>query len=126
MIRRSLTLWLLMATLAGIGLFLVKGEAQHREEKLRALHREILDTQEAIRVLKAEWSYLNQPERIEELARKYLDLVPLDRVHMRTIDDLPSPVALPTVRPAGLGVPASTALPGSTTVISTTSTGGRQ
>lgn len=120
MIRRSLTLWLVMATLAGIGLFLVKGEAQHREEKLRALHRDILDTQEAIRVLKAEWSYLNQPERIEELARKYLDLVPLDRAHMRAIDDLPAPVPLPTVRPAGLGIPEITAAP------SAQSIGGRQ
>jgi hypothetical protein len=48
----------------------------HRE-KLAALTRDIGREEESLRVLQAEWSYLNQPRRLEKLAKQYLKLAPL-------------------------------------------------
>jgi hypothetical protein len=52
------------------GVSRVKGQ----ERDLAALKAAIVSEQEAIRVLKAEWSYLNQPERLQTLAREHLPL----------------------------------------------------
>jgi hypothetical protein len=92
MIRRSLTLWLLLATCAGIALFLVKDETQAREERLAALQRRILETREEIRVLKAEWSYLNRLDYIEQLASSHLGLRQATRDQITTLDSLPWPL----------------------------------
>jgi hypothetical protein len=45
-----------------------------QEQQLASLKSQIASEQEAIRVLKAEWSYLNQPERLQTLAREHLPL----------------------------------------------------
>lgn len=89
--RRSLALWMLLATLAGIPLFLIKHEVQDREARLDRIHREIVENQEAIQVLKAEWSYLNRPSRIEALVRRHIEMVPATRVQLVGIDALPTP-----------------------------------
>ena len=53
------------------------GEGPVRDRVLRQLARldlSISNEKETERVLEAEWSMLNSPERIESLAKKYLDL----------------------------------------------------
>lgn len=89
MMRRSMPLWLLLATCAGITLFLVKHEVQEREDRLHALHREILADQEAIQVLNAEWSYLNRPDRLQHLVREFIEQRPAAHLQMTSIDMLP-------------------------------------
>ena len=49
-----------------------RGKAQ--EQTLSDLGTQIAREREAIRVLKAEWSFLNQPERLQALARRHLPL----------------------------------------------------
>ncbi|MDF1790913.1 MAG: hypothetical protein P1U88_03340 [Thalassobaculaceae bacterium] len=87
--RRVTVLWFLIAACLGVALFLVKYEVQDREEKLAALHREILSNQEAVHVLEAEWSYLNRPSNLEAMVRRHLDLVPLDTTRLGQIERLP-------------------------------------
>lgn len=80
--RRSVTLAalaLLAATASG--LYLVEHEVQGLERRLARLNAELLASQQAIQVLKAEWSYLNQPDRLQDLAARHaarLQLAPLD------------------------------------------------
>lgn len=85
--------------MVGFGLFHVKYEVQRLETELHQLNSEILKEQRLIHVLKAEWSYLNRPERLSALARRHLDLVPMDTGHSGSIEDLP--MRKPTTSPAG-------------------------
>ena len=101
--RRSTIIWFMIATCLGVSLFLLKYEVQNREEQLATLHREILENQEAIHVLEAEWSYLNRPDRLEALVRRHLDLVPLDDRRLGSLDALP--MRLPNLLEDGDGAP---------------------
>ncbi|MEQ8585176.1 MAG: hypothetical protein RLO01_12540 [Thalassobaculaceae bacterium] len=87
--RRVTILWFLIAACLGVALFMVKYEVQDREERLAALHREILANQEAVHVLEAEWSYLNRPSNLEAMVRRHLHLVPLDTTRLGQIEQLP-------------------------------------
>ncbi len=81
-----------LAAAAGGALFHVSFEVSELDDRLATLNRDIRDDRDAIHVLRAEWSFLNQPERLEELARRHLDLVPVSGAQ------LAGPGALP-VRP---------------------------
>jgi hypothetical protein len=76
MIRPTSLILMLLAAAAGGTLFHVSFEVGALDERLAELNRDIRADREAIHVLRAEWSFLNQPERIEELARRHLDLAP--------------------------------------------------
>ena len=54
------------------------------------------DNLEAVHVLKAEWSYLNQPARLEDLGRRLLNLEPVKATQTISIEDIP-------FRPVGAG-----------------------
>lgn len=99
MIQLGTVLWLTFAVTAGVGLFQVKYEVQALEEELTRLHRQILRDQEAIHVLHAEWSYLNEPRRLAELARRHLGMEPVSADRLSSFDALPDPLPLPPVAP---------------------------
>lgn len=73
------------------GLYDIKYRADAAEKRVAQLERGIANEQEGIRVLRAEWSYLNQPERLQELARRYTNLEPLKASQIGTFDDIPMP-----------------------------------
>lgn len=75
--RKSTIFWFALAGICGTVLFHTSQQVTDGRSALNRLDREILREEESIRVLKAEWSYLNQPERLEKLAAQYLELVPL-------------------------------------------------
>ena len=89
MIKRATLVWLLLAACAGAGLFILKYEVQALEERLAAINHDVLDDLDAIHVLKAEWAYLNQPARLEDLGRRLLDMEPVDSDQTTTIDQIP-------------------------------------
>lgn len=60
-----------------------------QERELAALKAQVVSEQEAIRVLKAEWSYLNQPERLQTLAREHLPLAPTGASQIVVLASLP-------------------------------------
>ena len=72
--RRSTLLWSVLSVAVVVGLFVIKHRVQDLEDQLQALNAEILADREATQVLEAEWSYLNQPARLEALSRKLLGM----------------------------------------------------
>lgn len=70
-----------------------------QERELAALKASIVGEQEAIRVLKAEWSYLNQPERLQTLARQHLPLTPTSASQIVVLASLPVRGATPPSAP---------------------------
>ena len=69
-------------------MFLIKHEVQILDAKLVRLHHDILTHQDNISILKAEWSYLNRPGRIEGLARRHSDYRPTETKQIINIEDL--------------------------------------
>jgi hypothetical protein len=76
MIRISAVIWVVVLVLLGIGLFQVKYNVQAKERDLRDVRHQIEANYAAIHVLDAEWSYLNDPLRLADLARRHTELVP--------------------------------------------------
>lgn len=73
----------------GVGLFFVKHEVKEQEARLAELNREIQSGQESIHVLKAEWSYLNDPARLRALSEKYLSMKVMGPAQVASLDSLP-------------------------------------
>lgn len=89
MISRGVIIWLGIAILTGIGLFLVKYEVRALEAKLLEINRKIVADQEATHILKAEWAHLNDASRIEQLNARYLSLQPITPAQLGRIETLP-------------------------------------
>ena len=89
------TLNLLLIALMLIGAAVVydfKYEAERATAKVAKIARRIDAERDAIATLKAEWSLLNQPRRLQDLAERYhsyLELDPLAPTQIGTIDDIP-------------------------------------
>jgi hypothetical protein len=90
MLKKSIFLWVFMISLAGVSMFLIKHEVQVLDAELKQFHRDILNHQETILVLRAEWSYLNQPSRIESLVRKYVAFRPTETKQIFNINTFPA------------------------------------
>jgi cell division protein FtsL len=67
-------------------IYQVKYEARALDTEITLLGREIDTERDAIAVLRAEWSLLNRPERIERLAQKFLKLAPARPSQLVTLD----------------------------------------
>lgn len=76
------TIALLVLVLAGSGLFNLKYKVENKSRELKSIQKQLQDDQRAIRVLKAEWAYLNRPDNIQSLAVKYLGLQPVRSKHI--------------------------------------------
>lgn len=89
---RMLNIVLVVAVVAlSIGLYDIKYRAEAAEKRARQAERDIASEQEGIRVLRAEWSYLNQPERVQELAQRYTKLEALKASQIGSFSDVPMP-----------------------------------
>lgn len=72
---------------AGFFVFQIKYGMMDLEQRHRVVKRNIQETREALHVLKAEWSHLNDPRTLQTLCVKYLpDLVPLQGIQLVPLD----------------------------------------
>lgn len=92
--RRFIILcWLVAGSVTALILFQIKQEVRVLEEEISSTRHAILEDQEAVHVLEAEWSYLNSPARIAALAERHLDLAPIPGERVVGFHDLPLPGA---------------------------------
>ncbi len=74
MIKLRYIIFLVLLAGSVFGLFQVKFKVQTLHRELVELKQQLEREKNSIHVLKAEWAYLNQPERLNRLVAKFLDL----------------------------------------------------
>lgn len=88
--NRAVT-WIVLLTAIGAatGVFLLKNQVQSLEAALIAERSATRAEFKAIEVLEAEWSYLNNPDRLARLAAHHLQLAPLTPAQTLPIEAIP-------------------------------------
>jgi cell division protein FtsL len=78
--------WLLPTMLIIISfsmIFMIKIKVQQLTQDVTYLEHQLSNVKTDINILQAEWAYLNQPERLKQLASKYLTLQPITLAQLR-------------------------------------------
>jgi hypothetical protein len=101
MMRAATMLWALLAIIAGTGLFLLKYQVQAAERHLHELRQDIVGGEQSIRVLKAEWNYLDNQTRLSDLAEHHLVMRPMHANQIVAIEDIPM-IGGPIFQPPGM------------------------
>ncbi len=87
--RVSHFMWAILTIAVAVALFLLKHKVQELEHQLVAKRAQIARDRGAIRVLEAEWTYLNNPERLRRQSEEYLGFHPPQPGNVATIASLP-------------------------------------
>jgi hypothetical protein len=75
--------------LAAAYVYRIKFDSAAQAERLAKLRGEVRHERDVIAALRAEWSQLDNPERIETLAKRYLKLKPIAPTQFDSLDRLP-------------------------------------
>ena len=67
-------LWCLFAVVSGSYYFVLTNDVQNLEKELAQINRDIEKDIRDIHILEADWSELNNPERLKILASQYISL----------------------------------------------------
>jgi len=90
MTKLGVVFWLGLVLVSGFTTFKVKHAVQEIDDELTRVRKHVIAEQQEMRVLAAEWTYLNQPERLAELNRTFLQLGQIAaRQLQQRIEDIP-------------------------------------
>ena len=90
MILRALNFIVIcMLVLAAAYVYRIKFDATVQAERLAKLRGEVRHERDDIAALRAEWSQLDSPDRIETLAKRFLRLKPIAPTQFDALDRLP-------------------------------------
>ena len=95
MIRTVSVVALALLIASSSGLYKLKYQVQRLDRETRALQVSISKQRQGIRVLEAEWTYLNQPQRIQALAERFLNMKSVAPNQIAAIDEIPLQGAQP-------------------------------
>jgi cell division protein FtsL len=87
--------WILLTAivtllLTGSSVFVIAQRMHQAQNELTMHKREIATERENLRVLQAEWTYLNNPDRLEKLATSLFGLQPIDSKQYVALNGLPT------------------------------------
>ena len=85
----KLSILLALTSFVGVGMFVLKNQVQTLESELNHINASIQDDVKSIHVLKAEWSHLNSPQRLRNLASKHISLNPARAEQIINFSELP-------------------------------------
>ncbi|MFZ4763130.1 MAG: cell division protein FtsL [Alphaproteobacteria bacterium] len=87
---RITVFWLgLLAVSAGLAVT-ISNKVHHLEKQKRMILADVQHHEENRRVLQAEWSYLNEPARLESLAKRYLGMQAVNQQKLVFVGSLPA------------------------------------
>lgn len=66
-------------------------DTRAQQSRIAEIQKAIDQERDAIAILRAEWSHLNRPQRLEKLARKHLGLKTLDARQIVSLKELDIP-----------------------------------
>lgn len=92
MLRLLTLIGLVLLAVVASGLYGLAQRVQQLESEAARLERDIAREENAIRVLRAEWAYLTEPARLQELSARFLDLAPVPARQMAALSELPGPM----------------------------------
>lgn len=85
----SYILLITIPCLLGFGILVMKNQVQGLEKQLVSINKNIQDDIKTIHVLKAEWSHLNNPSRLRQLAARHISLNPVQAEQIINYSALP-------------------------------------
>jgi cell division protein FtsL len=90
---------------AAADVYKIKFESTRQAQRVARLRAEISREHDFIAALRAEWAKLDSPTRIQDLARRYLALKPMDARQYDRLDNLPGrpPALVPGDEPDPIG-----------------------
>ncbi|MCX5497148.1 hypothetical protein OSH11_20760 [Kaistia dalseonensis] len=103
--------WVALMVTGAVFTYAMKDGAGRAADRVMALRADIAREKEQLTVLKAEWSVLDQPARLQSLVARYgsyLNLQPLDVRQLASIADVP---AKPPTPDAGLDTMRTATIP---------------
>ena len=104
MIRLSALFWLILVSATGFAMFAVKYEVQALADQLAHTTRQADDAERDVRVLDADWAYLNRPDALAAMNQRYLSLQPIATKQLiASVADIPMrPTPPPPVEAAAV------------------------
>jgi cell division protein FtsL len=75
--------------LAAVWVYEIKYSATRQAERVAKLRVEVRRERDAVAALRAEWAQLDNPDRIQILARRHLTLKPIQAIQFDSLDRLP-------------------------------------
>jgi hypothetical protein len=92
--------WFALVIATGLGNFVVKQTVQNLDDELANVRRKTVVEQKEIHELTADWTFLNQPELLADLNKRYVGLVPVSPKQVApSIDMIPLRLAPPATPP---------------------------
>lgn len=87
----AICLWAALTVLTAVvfATFIMKNQVQDLEKELTRINQSITNDIKTIHILKAEWSHLNNPERLRTLAQKHINLNPVKAEQIINYASLP-------------------------------------
>lgn len=88
--RKTTLIFTLIALVLGVVNYTVKQRVISIEQSLILAQSDIRKTEESLQLLGAEWSYLNEPSRLQMLVEAHLGATPLKGTQLVSYEQLPS------------------------------------
>jgi len=85
----KLSILITLTAFVGVGMFVLKNQVQSLENELNRINASIQEDVKSIHELKAEWSHLNSPQRLRNLAAKHINLNPARAEQIINYSELP-------------------------------------
>jgi cell division protein FtsL len=86
-ILHALSLLILVGS--AVAVYKVKYDTTYEVQRIAKLRSEIRNENERLALLRAEWTRLAAPQRVQELATRHLNMKPLDVAQVRDLSNLP-------------------------------------